>query len=193
MCQELFTQTYNPLRSADYALTQAIKSSLGHNSTYTPNINPNLKNQFKNRWRAELITIGNLFVQQRDINFYYEQVIRLQQTMNETFYNLLMHPNPKYEYGFRISHSQKSISIYLKHLWCIGNQQRGEVFTGIPEPPCCPIDGIMQRITGVHYNRPWTQMNDLNEVSYVIDQFQNLARRQNLTIAMWECQLFQNH
>jgi hypothetical protein len=190
MYQQAFLQKYNPPRTIERALSKAINASLEHNRTYSPNIDQNIKTQFKNRWSSELIKIGNLFQQQRDLNFYYKQVIKLQQIMNDNFYNILMHPDPVYENGFRISHSQKSISVYLKHLWCLGSQEGGRGFTIIPDPPCCPIDGRMQRITRAHYNRRWTQMNQINEIRDVLNQFQNLANRQGLSIAMWECQLF---
>jgi hypothetical protein len=65
------------------------------------------------------------------------------------------YPNIK----FKISHSQKSISVYAKYLWCIGL---------ISEPVFCPIDGIILRICGIE--GAWTQVDDIEiHKGYIAD------------------------
>lgn len=57
---------------------------------------------------------------------------------------------------FRISHSQKSISVFVKHLWCMDV---------ISEPNICPVDRIILGKTEVRKNKDinWGYVNSIEE------------------------------
>ena len=183
MCRNQFLERYNPLCSVDAALDQAINVSVLRNPTYTIGLNGTEKIIFRNYWRERLIEIGRLFSIPKDRNFYLDNIQILKTEMNNRFYNSLQPLRRNYDNGFRIAHSQKSISIYLKHLWCMSL---------IPEPPCCPIDRRILIISGINSRISWTRINQLAEVQDILNQFTNVANQNNLSLSNWECQLFQN-
>ena len=48
------------------------------------------------------------------------------------------------EYGIRIAQCQKSLSLYLKYLWCYGL---------IETPPVCPIDRVILSLCKSYYEK----------------------------------------
>lgn len=74
--------------------------------------------------------------------------------MNERFRRILQPPDERYAPGFRVAHSQKSLSLLLKHYWCHGR---------IEEPPVCPVDRIILGIAKAPYaKRGWMTANTLD-------------------------------
>jgi len=177
-----FLNRYNASRSEGEAIKEAIGASVKHNPTYSPNIELKERSIVRKSWETHLIKIGELFTENRNLEFYLETVNEFQTTMSE--YNSLLSPNKKnYDNGFRIAHSQKSISVFLKHLWCMDL---------IPEPPCCPVDRIIAKAANVKLKENWTQMNSIESLEFALNEFSKIANSENKTLAMWELQLFPN-
>ena len=78
--------------------------------------------------------------------------------------------------GFRISHSQKSISVFLKHLWCMQH---------VPMPIECPIDfNILKTLPNNGRTVSWTKIDDIESHARMITALNNLA--QPMPLARWE-------
>jgi hypothetical protein len=181
MVKDIFLDKYNPKRDVQYALTQSIKASLQHNPTYSKDIDIFLKTEFRDYWKMRLQQIGECFLEVRDLNFYLDQVVVFSTEMNSKYFQILNPNKEYYDNGFRIAHSQKSISVYLKHLWCMDV---------IPAPPCCPLDRIISERAGVLLPVSWTKMNRISDVEFALNLFQELAARQNKSLCHWELELF---
>jgi hypothetical protein len=84
-----------------------------------------------------------------------------------------------HEGRFRIGVAQKLVNVHLKYLWtaCF-----------CPEPPHCPIDGIIRDRAGISYN--WTQSDSIEEYSRAIDALRRIASNSGLTLAQWELESF---
>ncbi len=80
---------------------------------------------------------------------------------------------------FRIGVAQKLINVHLKYLWTAGF---------CPEPPHCPIDGIIRDHAGISYN--WTRSDSIEEYSLAIEALRRIASAQGRTLAQWELESF---
>ena len=85
-----------------------------------------------NYWKAQLEQIGKKYESGTpDRNVFIKDVFDLQDTINNSEYK------DYFVGGIRVGQCQKSLSIYLKWMWCQGQ------LAGIP--PVCPIDGQILR------------------------------------------------
>lgn len=82
-----------------------------------------------------------------------------------------------YKGRFRHGVAQKLVNIHLKYLWAAGM---------IPEPPHCPIDGIIRDRAGLNYD--WTSSDSAAEYEGAIAMLKKHA--QPRTLAVWELQEF---
>jgi hypothetical protein len=100
--------------------------------------------------------------------------------MNNQFGGLFNNTGGRYEQGFRVSHSQKSISVYLKHLWCLGM---------IETPPFCPVDRSVLCLVNYPYPR-WCFVNCINlyknQVAAIVAGKNNNPLYDGDSIAVWE-------
>jgi hypothetical protein len=78
---------------------------------------------------------------------------------------------------FRIGIAQKLINLHLKYLWAAAL---------IPEPPHCPLDGIVRDIANLDYD--WTSNNSIEDYKCAIDTLKNIATPR--TLAVWELEEF---
>lgn len=109
------------------------------------------------------------------VDHYIKLISGLRSTMNRDFSQYFCST------GFRISHSQKSISVFLKHLWCMGR---------IPMPFQCPVDyTILKRLPHERRPRAWTQIDDIELHKESISALSQLAHPKPL--AVWELLSFQ--
>lgn len=79
---------------------------------------------------------------------------------------------------FRIGVTQKLINMYLKYLWVVNI---------IPEPPHCPIDGIIRDKAGLNYN--WISNDSIDDYLKAVTKIRHLAKSAKpkpLSIAQWE-------
>lgn len=153
-------------------LNNAIKVALQRNTLYASNIQNNQKEPIKELWRFALSNLTDKYKNEVSLKQYFDDVVYLKDFMNKQFLKDGFFDNV----GFKISHAQKSLSVYLKYLWCT---------TQIAEPPACPIDAIVLRKASIT-NVTWTTMNDISELIEVVNQIKELAYTQSLTLAKWE-------
>lgn len=82
-----------------------------------------------------------------------------------------------YQGRFRIGISQKLVNIHLKYLWAAGL---------CPEPPHCPIDGIIRDIAKIDYD--WTRSDSINEYKRAISSLRKGAN--GISLSIWELRAF---
>jgi hypothetical protein len=88
------------------------------------------------------------------------------------------HQRYHYDAGFRVSHAQKSLAVYLKHLWCLGR---------IDAPPECPVDSVVLRNAGLVYPATrWAFVNTMEQHRCQISVLATRAAEAGLSLAEWE-------
>lgn len=80
---------------------------------------------------------------------------------------------------FRVGVAQKLVNVHLKYLWTAGF---------CPEPPHCPIDGIIRDAAGIGYI--WTQSDSIEEYKTAIADLKVIAETKGRTLAQWELETF---
>lgn len=148
-----FLIRYNEGRTIEKAISRAISAAAQHNPLYIDGISQYRRNPIRDFWAQKLIQIAEKYVAEQEVAVYETDILDLKQAMNDR-YGKYFRINGD-QTGFRISHSQKSISVFLKHLWCMGL---------IETPPLCPVDRIILGIAG-HRNPvlPWTRVNTIEQ------------------------------
>ena len=108
-------QKYNPNRDIQPALKSGIISAVQRNLLYAKSIQPNQKLLVREGWAQSLLDIAKEFQKEVSIEQYEQLILNLQKHMNEK-YRGLFDSGSRHGSMFRISHSQKSISVCVKHL-----------------------------------------------------------------------------
>ena len=80
---------------------------------------------------------------------------------------------------FRVGVAQKLVNVHLKYLWTAGF---------CPEPPHCPIDGIIRDAAGIGYL--WTRSDSIEEYKEAIADLKTISETKDLTLAQWELETF---
>ena len=80
---------------------------------------------------------------------------------------------------FRVGVAQKLVNVHLKYLWTAGF---------CPEPPHCPIDGIIRDAAGIDY--VWTRSDSIEEYKEAIADLKAIAESKGRTLAQWELETF---
>lgn len=183
--KQLFLQRYNNFDfSRRVAASKAISAAVQHNLLYAPSTNSKDKESIRIYWESCLEEVGDEFKNNISVQTYEVIVEQLKKGMNRRFGEFFNNGSP-YGSMFRISHSQKSISVYIKHLWCAGI---------IPEPKVCPVDRIILSATSAKKMKDvsWGHVNSIEEhrrkFKYIIEE----ASAQNMSIAVWELLKFTN-
>jgi hypothetical protein len=182
--KEEFLNRYNPKRTLEKALSSAISAAVQHNSLYKKEATLKEKESVHCKWMAFLKLKKKDYENEQPVEKYENDIQELRDLMNEVFSkSFLSEPHPKFktEPGFRISHAQKSLSVFLKHLWCMG-----EVAT----PPQCPVDARILAIAGKKYpDTKWGYINSIDEHREKIS-FLETAKEESQSLAEWELELF---
>jgi hypothetical protein len=140
-----FLDRYNRSRTVEEALSKSISAAVQHNRLYE-NASNYERFGVRSFWKSKLLVLSNEF---REHNWHedaYEvEILKLKQAMNEEFRSSV---------DFRISHAQKSLGVFFKHLWCMDL---------LPLPPQCPVDRIILTRANAPYNqRSWGFVNDIH-------------------------------
>lgn len=80
---------------------------------------------------------------------------------------------------FRVGVTQKLINLHLKYLWVAGL---------CPEPPHCPIDGIVRDSSGITYD--WIQSDSIEDYIQAISQLNKIAISKGFSLSRWELESF---
>lgn len=183
--KEIFLSSYTPSANAvtpeDIALDGAIVSSVRRNPTYSRDLSIAQRNELVAFWRNELIHRGaKYFTSAQPVRTYIDDVIDLKASINAQYGEFLCNDVSN---GIRIAQCQKSLSIYLKYMWC----QNIAIF----EPPLCPIDRIVLSHCGIN-NVSWTRLDDTETFQLIIAEIINHAQNHFCccSVAEWELCMF---
>ena len=177
----------NPGNNPEKAAALAIKAAVERNPTYKSGVTKKEKTEIHNSWTNLLIEKLGKYKECQEIDEFIRDVEDIYAKMNIAKYKKLFLNNGRginkeYPKEFRIAHAQKSLSIFLKHMWC-NNED-------MPEPPVCPIDGVILKAVGS--NVKWTKLNDIDEYKELLCKINDAANGKKMSIAKWEL-LMWNH
>jgi hypothetical protein len=163
-----FLARYNPEHSIECALSSAIKAAVQHNKFY---IGDAPRPEIRAFWRRQLLALQPAYLQQRTVAQYEGDFISLRTQLNDGF------PG---QVDCRISHAQKSLGVFLKHLWCMRL---------VDVPPLCPVDAIILKKAGAVYPvTNWGYVDTIDEhrakVEILIEAKNRFAP--HLSLAEWE-------
>ena len=183
--KDAFLKRYNPKRTRAKALSSGITASVQHNSLYRKDLERELKESVQCEWRSYLNGLIDRYTAQQSVADYERDVENLKAVMNDKFSDaFLSEPHERYKTdpGFRISHAQKSISVFLKHLWCIGD---------VACPPQCPIDRIILEAAGKRYpDTKWGYVNSIEEHRLKVGFLEAAKGESSELLAEWELKKF---
>jgi hypothetical protein len=171
-----YLNRYNYEQRDNCALNSGIISAVKRNPTYTESLTKEDRERIRDAWSEKLEKLGRKYKKKQNEDQYIADVIELKNYMNSSFPDSFNNENPGYDNEFRISHAQKSLSVYLKHLWCMGK---------IEEPPICPIDRIVLTRVGLKgHNAAWGYIN----TPELLDEKIKAIQREKgvLSFAVWE-------
>lgn len=138
------------------ALVAAINSAVRRNSyNYQPSFS---EDHFK--WKKLLIKHSISIP--TSIDLFVEDVGKLKKELKKAFGK---------DSTIRLSHAQKSLSVFLKYLWCFGL---------IDMPPACPID---RNVLGLVKNSPvsnWTQLDNLNDYRIILNALNDISQPEKM-------------
>lgn len=176
-----FLEEFNKDRCKKNALTMAVNASLQHNKLYRNNINQYKRGKFRNRLKEEILSISHEYIVTKSQEDFKNDIECLKFNINKEFSHLFLDETTKdsLEPGFRISHSQKCLSVYLKHLWCMNN---------IPRPPLPPIDRNILKIASKKSVPKWTKVNSIEEYNVLVEYLINAASEMHVT--EWELKYY---
>ncbi|MDZ4288683.1 MAG: hypothetical protein U0984_12030 [Prosthecobacter sp.] len=176
-----FLERYNDDRSAVKAASRAIAAASQHNSLYLGDISVTGKARVRTTWSGLLEIIADKYGNPVSEAEYLTDIQELKRAMNADHapaFRRNPHPQFNYSPGFRISHAQKSLSVYLKHLWCLGE---------ITVPPQCPVDALILKKAGLRYPRTkWAYIDSIAEHQAKIEVLNRHAAEAGLSLAEWE-------
>ncbi|SFO60272.1 hypothetical protein SAMN04488519_1098 [Algoriphagus ornithinivorans] len=185
-----FVKKYNNEKSVERALSRALNASVQHNSLYAPSVSMTERKAVRKAWIEKLVELSKEYQNGADIETFHAQVLELRDYMNRNFSEYFrndVHPKYGYNPGFRISHAQKSLSVFLKHLWCMGM---------IDTPPICPVDRvILEKIGKKGKSAAWGYVNTMEEhkekLGFIFSHIQK-TNNPNVAVAVWELLEFPN-
>jgi hypothetical protein len=156
----------------------SINAAVQHNLLYAKNIQPNYKAIIRTYWGECLDEVGGEFKKDVSVQNYENIITHLKDKMNKKFGEAFSNES---DHGsmFRISHAQKSISVFVKHLWCLGK---------VPEPNICPVDRIVLNQTAAKLSNDiaWGYVNSIEIHRKKFKYITDAAAIEGLPVARWE-------
>lgn len=168
-----FLAKFNSEKTIEIAKIKAVTAAVQHNKIYkSSDIAVLEKNKIREYWFDQLDNFKDRY------GFYHAPEIFIDHVIE--FRDQFL--SARSEVFFLISHAQKSLSVYAKHLWCMGI---------IDQPAICPVDRVILSKTNCPIDkRSWTRINKksdyLEQVSFIVQ----MARLNGQSIADWELQNF---
>ena len=156
----------------DNAAHKGVQAASQRSHLYSKNVN---KREIVDYWVDRLMSISENYKKPQTFCKFLEDALKLSEDMNEKFPDSFDSGVEGYAQHFRLAHAQKSLSVSLKHLWCMDI---------IPEPPMCPIDrGILEKV-GIH--ECWTKLDDKCEYKSWKEAIEKAATEMNMSMVEWE-------
>lgn len=161
------------------ASRKGIQATAQRSRLYSRNID---HSEIVDYWSKRLAEISESYKTARSFDEFLNDVLTLKDDMNARFPDGFVNGVKGYAPEFRLAHAQKSLSVCLKHLWCMGV---------IPEPPMCPIDrGIL---LSVGINKCWTKLNCKGEYLEWKGRIEKQAEKSHCTMPVWELTEWNNN
>lgn len=184
---DAFLDKYNADRREDAAVRMALRASIQRNPLYREDLDPDERRQLKAFWAAELIGRRAQYIKPVSDSDYEADVLLLKHTMNQRFPGRFRGPEEAgggVGTGFRISHAQKSLAVFLKHLWCIHRDT-------VPPPPQCPVDRmILAEAMAPLALRSWTKVDSIDHHRRQIACLRKQSEAAGVPLAHWELKHF---
>jgi hypothetical protein len=179
--KERFLALANKPRTCERAKAAAVTAASQHNVLYASGVDQRERRDVRVHWMRLLDELASKYTHSVSASEYESDIATLQAEMNRRFvgrFYAAEHPRYHYEPGFRVSHAQKSLSVYLKHLWCLGKIER---------PPECPVDSVVLRKAGlVGRDTRWALVNTIEQHRLQIGLLETKAADVGLSLAEWE-------
>ncbi len=153
------------------ALSNTLGACMQRGKVYIKNIKQKERDAFTNYLLYELKKLTNSYKSPVTPDEHCRNIIEFSNLISQTKSNILNNGR------FRIGTAQKAINVYLKFLWCL-NQ--------IPEPPHCPIDGIV--LNKLKNGAKWTKLDNIDEYKKIIAEIERVKGARS--ISEWECALW---
>ncbi|SKC19631.1 hypothetical protein [Dyadobacter psychrophilus] len=167
-----FIEKYNPTKTVEAALSSSFDAALQRNPIYNKDASTFRRKEIKAFCSSELLRISRKYIDVVTVKEYENDILELQSLMNERYHAYFD------ENGFKISHSQKSLSVFLKIMWLIGK---------IKMPPLCPVDRTILIAAGEKNPDAWTSVNSMPEYRKHIRILKHAARNHKCpNLACWE-------
>ena len=161
------------------AAALAIKAAVERNPTYYKEITRTEVKEIHNIWSNLLMELFIKYSKEQGSEEFVKDIETLCDKMNNGSLKKLFNNSGKgldnnYPKRFRVSHAQKSLSVFLKHMWCITED--------MPMPPACPIDRRILQEAKIY--EPWTKLDCIKTYKEWLNKIANLAG--NEPLAKWE-------
>lgn len=144
-----FLARYNPNKNIDSALANSITASLQRNELWGFDASTGRKDLIRLKWGDALKAISQKYESSLVPEAIFEQDIQDLKAMMNNEYQEYFRSS-----GFKISHAQKSLAVFLKIMWAWGKFKM---------PPLCPVDRTMLIAAGERSPSPWTDVNTIAE------------------------------
>lgn len=179
--KEQFVAITNKPRTRERAMRAAVAAASQHNLLYGERVGIPVRNGIRACWMSRLDELASKYIGTVSASTYEDDIETLRADMNRRFGYYFAcgdHPRYRYEAGFRVSHAQKSLSVYLKHLWCLGE---------LNAPPECPVDSVVLGRAGLVYPETrWAFVNTMEQHRRQIAVLATKAAEAGLSLAEWE-------
>ena len=163
-----FKSIYNPSSSLQIAKNKSIYAALQRNPTYRSNFKTDQRKKFRLAWEAVL----NEFISKK--LFLLDEVRFIKVALH---YRDCLKKEAPY-LNFKLSHTQKSLSLYAKHCWALDI---------ISEPMICPVDRMILVAAKAPVGmQTWTKIDSEAEYLAQFTFIRNAAQKANMSIAQWE-------
>lgn len=167
-----FIEKYNSTRTIDSALSSSFDAALQRNKLYGLDTSTWRRKQIKAFCSDEILKISQKYVNSITVEEFEHDILDLRSSMNEEYKEYFDND------GFKISHSQKSLSVFLKIQWVNGK---------IATPPLCPVDRTILVAAGQQQPDAWTNVNTLPEYRRHIRFLKQGSRNHACSsLACWE-------
>ncbi|MCK5800494.1 MAG: hypothetical protein KAI47_25070 [Deltaproteobacteria bacterium] len=183
LLKQEFLDKYNPERTIKRAIDSGIAAASQHNVLYSKSCSVEKKKEIKYRWCIFLTSLIDRYKGVVSVAKYEQDITRLKSQMNKEFRDGFRDDgNSSLEPGFRISHAQKSISVFLKHMWCMGK---------VHTPPQCPVDRVVLIKAGLSGNNAgWTHVNSIKEHRVKVGFLIEAMTTKDGSLSEWELRSF---
>lgn len=172
-----FLKRFNVERSIGTAKKKALGAAFQRNKIYSGEYNLNIRSKVRD----------TIYVFLDGITLKYS-VVRTEDEYEKDVIDLKLHLNNLIDSGIdnlKISHTQKILSVFLKHLWCLGK---------IPTPPQCPVDRNTLLLLYTKNTPSWTKIDKIEQYRFYINEIKKHITNSSdnsLSIAEWELIAFQ--